>query len=71
MIPGFPYKQIRFRSSARGYYHDMGKFVADFENKFPHCRVLNLQADCTGTPPSGGEKLNFRMEIAALVKPNT
>ena len=69
LISNFPYKQIRFSLIGTAYYHDLGKFVADFENKFPHCRVLNLAADTTGAGPNGGEKLNFRMDIVALVKP--
>jgi hypothetical protein len=69
LFANFPYKQIHFSLIGTAYYHDLGKFIADFENKFPHCRVVNLAADATGTGPGGGEKLNFRMDIAALVKP--
>jgi Tfp pilus assembly protein PilO len=70
LLGNFPYKQIRFSLTGTGYYHDLGKFVADFENKFPHCRVLNLSMDPAGNTASPGERLNFRMDIAALVKPN-
>ncbi|MEI6193851.1 MAG: hypothetical protein WCS42_05925 [Verrucomicrobiota bacterium] len=67
LIPAFPYRQMRFVVSGKAYYHDLGKFVADFENSFPHVRVVNLTID----PLSGeGEKLSFRMEIIALIKPN-
>ena len=66
LIGGFPYKQIRFSITGTAFYHDLGKFVSDFENTFPHCRVLNLSLD-----PSGiGEKLSFRIDIVALVKSN-
>ncbi len=71
LIPNFPYKQIKFSLSGTAYYHDLGKFVSDFENKFPHCRVLNLTADPVAGGASGGEKLNFRIDIVALVKPNS
>jgi Tfp pilus assembly protein PilO len=71
LIANYPYKQIRFSLSGTAYYHDLGKFVSDFENKFPHCRMLNLTADPVATTANGGEKLNFRMDIVALVKPNT
>lgn len=67
LIGGFPYKQIRFSLTGTAYYHDLGKFVSDFENAYPHCRVLNLSADPAGT----GERLSFRMDIVALVKTNT
>jgi hypothetical protein len=71
LIGGFPYKQIRFSLTGTAYYHDLGKFIADFENKFTHCRVVNLTANPTSESPSGGEKLNFQLEIIALVKPNS
>ncbi|MDR3378528.1 MAG: hypothetical protein P4M10_07570 [Verrucomicrobiae bacterium] len=76
LIADFPYKQIRFSMTGTSYYHDLGRFVADFENKFPHCQVLDLSVDPamggTGqTPTSLGEKLSFRMDIVALVKPNS
>jgi Tfp pilus assembly protein PilO len=69
LLPGFPYRQIRFAVSGTGYYHDLGRFVADFENHFPHARLINLVAEPM-TGAEGNEKLTFRMEIIALVKPN-
>ncbi len=61
----FPYKQLRFSIHGNGYYHDIGKFIADLEDKFPRMRVVNLQMS-----PVGGdtEKLSFSMDIVALVK---
>ena len=70
LIGDFPYKQIRFSLSGTAYYHDLGKFVSDFENKFTHCRVVNLSLDPANDGPAGGEKLIFHMDIVALVKPN-
>ncbi|HUA69372.1 MAG TPA: hypothetical protein VMA13_12555 [Candidatus Saccharimonadales bacterium] len=70
LLPAFPFKQVKFTLTGTAYYHDLGKFVADFENKFPHMRVVNLQmqpADASGS----GEKLSFRMDIIALVKPGS
>ena len=67
MFPAFPYKQMRFTIDGTAYYHDLGKFIADFENAFPHARVVNLVVE----PMSGaGEKLSFRMDMIVLVKPN-
>jgi Tfp pilus assembly protein PilO len=71
LIAGFPYRQIRFSLSGTSYYHDLGKFVSDFENKFPHCRVVNISVDPAGASPGGAEKLNFHMDIVALAKPNS
>jgi hypothetical protein len=67
LIPSFPYKQLRFTVNGTAYYHDLGKFIADFENTFPHARVVNLVIEpITG----GGEELSFRMDIIALIKNN-
>jgi len=70
LISDFPYKQMKFSLSGTAYYHDLGKFISDFENKFTHCRIMNLSLDPANESPTGGEKLNFRMEIVTLVKPN-
>ena len=66
----FRFKQVRFTVTGTAYYHDLGRFIADFENAFPHIRVVNLQlqpADVTGSD----EKLSFRMDILALVQPTS
>jgi len=65
-IPSYPFKQLRFTISGTAYYHDLGKFVADFENNFPHCRIINLTIETSNM----GEKLSFQMDIAALIKTN-
>jgi hypothetical protein len=76
ILPRFPYKAVLFNVRGTAYYHDLGKFLADFENTFPYLRVQNLELD-----PAGGtnakndgntasEKLAFKMEIVALVNPN-
>jgi Tfp pilus assembly protein PilO len=67
LLPSFPYKQLRFTINGKAYYHDLGKFVADFENAFPHARVINLVIVPVGIET---ERLSFSMEIIALVKPN-
>jgi len=65
LLPHFTYKQLKFTLHGTGYYHDIGRFIADFENRFPHMRILN-----TDMEPVGGEseKLSFRMDVVALVK---
>jgi len=64
-FPNFPYQQLRFTIRGSGYYHDIGKFIADFENEYPHMRVENIDMS-----PVGGdtEKLSFKAEVVALVK---
>ena len=71
MLPQFPYKQIRVNINGTAYYHDLGKFIADFENTFPHIRIVNLTIEPVNTADPGNEKLSFRMDIVALVKPNS
>lgn len=69
LLPGFPYKQIKLSLNGTAYYHDLGKFVADFENNFPHMRLVNLELEPSpGAMGSDAEKLAFRMEIIVLVK---
>jgi len=69
MLPGFPYKQASMTVAGKAHFHDLGRFLADFENRFPHVRVLNLALDVDGNPQEVG-LLAFRMDIVTLVKPN-
>jgi Tfp pilus assembly protein PilO len=69
----FPYKAAIFNVRGTAYYHDLGKFIADFENTFPYLRVQNLEmepaANSSATSTGDSEKLAFKMEIVALVNP--
>jgi Tfp pilus assembly protein PilO len=67
ILPNFPYKQVKFTVNGTAYYHDFGKFVMDFENAFPHIRLVNLSLEPVS---GGGEKLSFKVDMIALVKPN-
>jgi len=69
LLPDFPFKQASVTISGTGKFHDFGRFVADFENQFPHIRLLNLTLEPTSNAPGEREALLFRMEIATLVKP--
>jgi Tfp pilus assembly protein PilO len=69
MLPGFPYKQASMTVAGKAHFHDLGRFVADFENRFPHIRIQNLALDVDGNPQEV-EMLAFRMDIVTLVKPN-
>lgn len=73
IISSFPYKQVKVSLSGTAYYHDLGKFVADFENTFPHMRMVNLSVEpaVPSSPGEDNEKLSFRVDVIALVKPNT
>jgi hypothetical protein len=65
LFSAFPYKQFKFSMHGSGYYHDIGRFIADLEDKFPHMRVVNLEITPAGID---GEKLTFSVDIVALVK---
>jgi Tfp pilus assembly protein PilO len=68
LLPKFPYKQIKISISGTGYYEEIGKFVADFENEYAASRVLNLELTPYSSPAGESkEKLTFRMDIVALV----
>lgn len=74
MIPEFPYKAATYRVSGTAFYHDLGKFLSDFENSFPYMRVLNLEItpdDELGSLSTGAERerLRFMFEINALIRP--
>jgi hypothetical protein len=72
MFPSFPYHQATVIVGGTAYFYEFGKFLADFENKFPYMRVQNLNLEPGGgANPDEREKLSFRMEIVALVKTNS
>ncbi len=69
VFPQFPYQAIPASIDGQGSYHDIGKFVADFENQFPYFRVQNLELKPLGGAPGAEEKdlLSFKLEIVALI----
>jgi len=70
LLSGFPYRQAKVNITGTAYYHELGKFIADFENNFPHMRICNLILEPASQAP-GAERLSFRLDIIALVKPNS
>jgi Tfp pilus assembly protein PilO len=70
LLPKFPYKQVTLNIVGTAYYHDLGKFISDFENQYPSSRVLNLDLFPASVQSADErEKLSFRMDIVSLVKP--
>ena len=71
LLPNFPYKQTTLTVAGTAHFHDLGQFLADLENQFPHVRLLNLSLDVNApaviTEP---ETLSFKMDIVTLAKPN-
>ena len=74
MFPKFPYRAAIFNVRGSAYFHDLGRFLADFENQFPYARVQNLEMEsasssaATATPDA--EKLAFKLEIVTLINPH-
>ncbi len=71
LLPNFPYKQVTLTVAGTARFHELGKFLAHFENQFPHVRVLNLAIDPSPNPTAEQcEAISFHMDIVTLVRPN-
>ena len=71
LLPKFPYRQVTLTVGGSAFYHDFGRFLADFENTYPYMRVLNLQVfPKPAQSPTDKEKIGFKMDIVTLIKPN-
>lgn len=76
-FPNFPYKAASFKLHGTAYYHDLGKFIADFENAFPFMRVQNLELEVqsplgntvTKAALEDRERLAFRIDLLTLIRP--
>lgn len=81
MIAKFPYRAAVFHVRGTAFFHDFGRFVADFENAFPYMRIQNIDLEPAGgsvanrenanASADDAEKLSFRFEIVTLVNPNS
>lgn len=72
LLPKVPNLAVTFSVVGTGYYHDFGEFLAEFENRFPYVRLqrIHLEPAAVRTAnPEDQEKLGFRIEFVALVKP--
>ena len=71
LLPNFPYKQATLSVAGTAHFHDFGRFLADFENRFPHIRVLNLSLELNQSPVAEEqETVSFKLDIVTLVKTN-
>lgn len=75
MYAKFPYRAVAFHVRGSAFYHELGRFVADFENAYPYMRIQNLELEpstaSNANPQGDQEKLAFKMEIVALVNPTS
>jgi Tfp pilus assembly protein PilO len=70
IIPNFPYKWATFHMEVTGFYHDVGKFLADLENGFPSFRVQNLTVSVNNGVGVEPESLMFAFDLVVPVKPS-
>ena len=71
LLPNFPYKQATLTVAGTAHFHDLGQFLADLENRFPHVRLLNLSLDANAPAMNvEPETLSFKMDIITLIKVN-
>jgi Tfp pilus assembly protein PilO len=69
LLPKFPYKQFTVTLMGSAHYHELGKFIADFENTYPSSRIMNLELSPeVSQGPEEKEKLTFRMDVVSLVR---
>ncbi len=73
LLPRFPYQQVSLTIAGSGFYHEIGRFIADFENRFPYCQIRNVELETPGGVSSDptGERLSFRMTLVTLVRPGS
>lgn len=67
MIPKFPYRWATFHLRGSGYYHDLGKFFADFENSYPYFRIQNVVLSANVGAAMEAEKLSVTFDLVAPV----
>jgi hypothetical protein len=81
VLPNFAYQAATFGVKLNASYHDFGKFLADFENKFPYMRVQNVRLELDPALKLAGtnalanvsadtrERLAITLKVVTLVKP--
>ena len=71
LLPNVPYKQASLSLAGTAHFHDLGLFLADLENRFPHLRVVNLSLDLNSSPaPEDQDTVSFKLDLVTLVKSN-
>lgn len=68
-IPNFPYHAAVFHVVITAFYIDAGRFLADFENRYPYFQVQNVEMLPTTNPTEDKEKLDVKFDVVTLVKP--
>ena len=67
----FPYKAAMFTLRGTAHFHELGRFISDFENAFPYMRIQNIEIEPNtaggGVTPADSEKLLFKIEVVTPV----
>jgi hypothetical protein len=71
LLADFPYLATTIRLDTAGHFHEVGRFLADFENQFPFFMLQNLKLEQASGAQDKDERLRLEMEIVALVKPDS
>jgi hypothetical protein len=69
MMDRFPYGTAVFSVRGWAHYHDFGRFLADFETRFPYCRISQVSLNAQALDSPAPEKLAFDMDIVTLIRP--
>ena len=67
LVPKFPYRWATFHLKGTGYYQDLGKFFADFENAFPYFQIQNPVMSANSGAGMEPEKLSVSFDLVAPV----
>lgn len=67
----FPYKAATFILRGTAHFHELGRFISDFENAFPYMRIQNIEIEPnpanSDVTPADSEKLQFKIEVVTPV----
>lgn len=69
MFATFPYKSATFSVRGDGTFHQLGRFIADLENRFQYFRLQRVVMAATGEFPEAPNRLSVELDIVTLVKP--
>lgn len=82
LLPKFPYPATAISFTPSAHFHDIGRFIAEFENNYPYMRVaaIRLHPDTAvrgarrmpvaGEAEQSNEKLGGEIRLVNFIKPN-
>ncbi len=70
LVPKFPYRWATFHVRGTGFYEEIGRFFADFENAFPYFQIKNPVISANAGPGLEPEKLSVTFDLMTPVNGN-